>query len=139
VALWATHRLLPLVREGTFAKDLATSRKAALKLYEFLRNDPRWLAPFPPELDIVVWTSRAQSAREASRLTQAVFHEAARDSIHLALANLPVVLFGEESREMTWDQSTATCLRACVMKPEHLDWMDRIWQAFSKAAQRVFT
>lgn len=138
VALWATQRLAPLVRGGVFAKDLARSRNAALRLYELLGNDPRYLVPFPPELDIVVWAAKARSPSEASRLTRDLFREAKAENIHLALANLPATLFSDAGSEMTWDQDTVLCLRSCVMKSEHLDWMDRIWERLNKAAGRVF-
>jgi hypothetical protein len=26
-----------------------------------------------------------------------------------------------------------TCLRSVLMKPEHFEWLDRIWQAFQQA------
>src|SRR3989475_4137282 len=66
VALWATHRLLPLVPGGAFARALGQSRAAALALYEKLRVDARFLTPFPPDLDILVWAPRARRASEAS-------------------------------------------------------------------------
>src|SRR6266581_3042599 len=42
VGLWATQRLLPLVRGGAFARALADSRAAALALFERVRTDPRF-------------------------------------------------------------------------------------------------
>ena len=42
VALWATQRLLPLVKGGEFARGLAKSRRAALELDRRLREDRRW-------------------------------------------------------------------------------------------------
>ena len=29
---------------------------------------------------------------------------------------------------------SVTCLRSCLMKPEHLDWLDRIWQILAEIA-----
>src|SRR5580765_1854657 len=55
VALWATMRLLPLGKGGEFAGRLSASRQAALALHAMLAADPRFLVPFEPELDIVVW------------------------------------------------------------------------------------
>jgi len=34
----------------------------------------------------------------------------------------------------TWDADTLTCLRACVMKPEHREWMDEILARLDTAA-----
>src|SRR5437016_2676553 len=65
-ALWATQRLLPLVRGGEFAKRLSQSRAAALALYNRLRADGRWVTACPPELDIVVWAPPADRVSRAS-------------------------------------------------------------------------
>src|SRR4029453_3632738 len=93
VALWATQRLLPLERGGAFARGLADGRAAALALHERLRADARVVTPFPPELDIVVWTVRARAASETSRPVRAIFDEAARRGLHLAVAELPAAFF----------------------------------------------
>jgi Glutamate decarboxylase and related PLP-dependent proteins len=44
-ALWATQRLLPLVKGGEFARNLAKGREAALELSKRLRNDERFIVP----------------------------------------------------------------------------------------------
>ena len=43
VALWATQRLLPLIRGGEFAAMLEASRDAAVQFTERLANDRRWM------------------------------------------------------------------------------------------------
>ncbi len=137
VALWATQRLLPYVQKGKFASDLTKSRKAALKLFEMLQNDSRFICTFAPELDIVVWAPNAKRASEISELSKAVFDAAAKENLHLAMANLPCSLFRERWKGIQWDQDDVTCLRSCLMKPEHLDWIDDIWQALDLATNRV--
>ncbi|NLI77206.1 MAG: aspartate aminotransferase family protein [Candidatus Riflebacteria bacterium] len=127
VALWATQRLLPPVPGGAFARDLARGREAALGLYERLRADRAFLTAFPPELDIVVWAMRAPSVTAASARARAVFEEAGRRGLHLALAGLPVSFFDLEGAGMATDAGTITCLRSVLMKPEHLAWLDRLW------------
>lgn len=136
VGLWATHRLLPPVRGGEFAASLRQGRDAALKLYEKLQADPRFVVAFPPELDIVVWGVRASSAGEMSRLARAVFAEAERHHLYLAVANLPAAFFAHHA-DIDFDQDTVACLRSCLMKPEHLDWLDRIWHALDAATTAV--
>ncbi len=106
VALWATQRLLPLVRGGRFAEDLEKCRKAALKLFRLLESDSRFVTAFPPELDIVVWMPTADSASEASALTEVVFEEAARLNLHLAKANLPPCLFETRRPQLVWIRIT---------------------------------
>ncbi len=137
VALWATMRLLPLVQGGPFAQGLAAGRSAALKLYEKLRADPRFVTAFAPELDIVVWTLRAANVSEASQLARRLFTEAARRQLHLALAELPVRFFDLEALGVERDRDKITCLRSVLMKPEHDQWVDRLWALLDGAASEV--
>jgi len=133
VALWATQRLLPLVRDGEFAKGLADGRAAALELYERLRKDGRFVtgAGGAPELDILVWAPRAARVSDASNLSRRIFDEAARRQLHLALVSLPLHLI--DVQEMRRDRETIICLRSVLMKPEHRDWTDRIWRILDEA------
>ena len=137
VALWATQRLLPLTKGGDFSRGLSASRQAALKFYEKLRGDPRFIAPLRPELDIVVYAVQAETASQSSRLAQAIFEEAAAHNLHLALATLPQALFAnDENSSMHFDQAGVTCLRSCLLKPEHLTYLDQIWDLLSAATDR---
>lgn len=132
VALWATQKLLPLVPDGEFARDLGRCRAAALALHDRLLADDRFVVPFPPELDIVNWTVRAGSVSDASALVRKVFDEAARRDLHVAVAELPVALF-DLPEGMSVDRDTISCLRSVLMKPEHLDWIDPIWSRLGDA------
>jgi tyrosine decarboxylase / aspartate 1-decarboxylase len=134
VALWSTQRLLPLIPGGEFANGLGRCREAALRFYERIESDGRFVTPFQPELDILVWGLKAGSVAEASRMAQAIFDEAARRDLHLALVQLPLSLFPEGSWPDGDSASTVTCLRSVLMKPEHLAWIDRIWERFVSAA-----
>jgi glutamate/tyrosine decarboxylase-like PLP-dependent enzyme len=133
VGLWATQRLLPLTSGGEFAAMLGKSRAAALALYDKIRSDDRFITAFSPELDIIVWALRASRVSEASAIARAVFEEAARQGLHLALAELPVDFFDLDEAGMQRDKETMTCLRSVLMKPEHLDWVDRIWAILDRA------
>ena len=126
VALWATQKLLPLARGGEFATGLEACREAAVTLARRLAADSRWLVPFFPELDIVVWAPHAESARLASERTQRIFTEAAKRDLHLALARLPVGFFPTLAANSSDRQETVLCLRSVLMKPEHRDWLDQI-------------
>ena len=134
VGLWATQRLLPLIKGGEFASMLHDTRLAALKLYARLQNEPRFVTAFPPELDIVVWAVRAARVSEASAQARLIFNEAARNNLHLALAELPVEFFDLAADGMEHDHDTITCLRSVLMKPEHLAWVDRIWEILAEAS-----
>jgi len=136
-ALWATQRLLPLAKGGEFARGLECGRKAALALFEKLRVDSRFVTAFPPELDIVVFAPRGTSVRHSSVLSRKIFDAAATRGLHLAVAELPIHFWTQDLREMKRDRETLTCLRSVLMKPEHLDWIDRIWELLSAASSEV--
>lgn len=136
VALWATQRLLPLVPGGAFARGLDRSLEVARALHARLRADRRFLTALEPELDIVVWGAAAGSASASSARARRVFEEAAREDLHLALVDLPADWF-RGPWPMEWDRDTLTCLRSCLMKPEHLPWLDRLWAALDRAADRA--
>jgi hypothetical protein len=46
-------------------------------------------------------------------------------------------LWAENVGAMKRDRETLTCLRSVLMKPEHLDWMDRIWDLLSASADEI--
>ncbi len=140
VALWATLRLLPLVPGGAFAQALQAGREAALRLWRALRHDRRFIAPLRPELDVVVWAVRAPSATQASALARQLHAGAQAMDLHLSLAVLPRAMLEPlqgTTGSLFWDAEHLLVLRACVMKPEHLDWMDRILHRLDAAALAV--
>lgn len=138
VALWATQRLFPLVPDGAFSRSLDKGRRAALRLHELISKDGRWIPGPMPELDIVVWTPDAPSASEASTRSRAIFQEAAQNGLHLALADLPLPLLHLPA-SMKRDAEHITCLRSVLMKPEHADWVDRIWEILNTSAKKVLS
>ncbi len=137
VALWATQRLLPLTRGGEFSRGLEAGREAALALHARLAADPRFVTAFPPELDIVLWTPRAGSAGAASDLARRIFEETARRGLHLALAELPMEFFDLAGARMVKDRDRVTCLRSVLMKPEHREWVGRIWDVLDQSTEAV--
>ena len=137
VGLWATQKLLPLVKGGEFARGLSNSRTAALALYDKVRMDSRFLTAFAPELDILVWAPRCARLSEASAAARRIFEEAARRHLHLALAELPVAFFDLSAAGVKQDRETVTCLRSVLMKPEHREWIDRIWVILDQSTSAV--
>jgi tyrosine decarboxylase / aspartate 1-decarboxylase len=139
VALWATQKFYPLIRGGEFAGNLDKSRLAAIKLFEFLKADERFMTALDPELDIVIWAPKGRTASDASLLSDAIFQKAASRELHLAKANLPLTMLAPHWPEINWDQNHVTCLRSCLMKPEHLDWIDQICNIIDITASEVFS
>jgi glutamate/tyrosine decarboxylase-like PLP-dependent enzyme len=134
VALWATQKMLPLVSGGEFAQGLRKTRAAALALYDKIRLDPRFKILFPPELDIIVWAPNGRSAGQISERSETFFRAAAEKNLHLATFKYPSERLREAWREVDFDRPEVLCLRSCLMKPEHYDWIEKIWTLLDEAA-----
>jgi glutamate/tyrosine decarboxylase-like PLP-dependent enzyme len=137
VALWATQQLLPMVRGGEFANGLNQSLLAAHELWRRVQASTRFKTLTQPQLDIVVFAVSAGNARDASNLARSLFDEAAKRDLHLALIELPAELVRHYWPELVMNRDTLTCIRSCLMKPEHLDWIDDIWTVLESAALAV--
>ncbi|MDZ7759248.1 MAG: aminotransferase class I/II-fold pyridoxal phosphate-dependent enzyme [Desulfovermiculus sp.] len=135
VALWSTQRMFPLIREGSFAQGLEKCRQAALDLFDRIEKDSRFLTAFAPELDILVWAPRAAKASQISQRSNEIFAQAARHNLHLAVATFPKTLL-EQTWDIEWDQEQVACLRSCLMKPEHLEWVEAIWEILDRSTSR---
>ncbi|HEY3289513.1 MAG TPA: aminotransferase class V-fold PLP-dependent enzyme [Anaerolineae bacterium] len=136
VALWATQQLLPSTAGSAFAAQISQCRKAALELYGRFQNDSRFMPALQPELDIIIWAPSGKSAGEVTQRSRAMFHDAAEHNLHLALVTLPRTLLNSYWPDLAWDQDTVVCLRSCLMKPEHLDWTERIWEILTSVSAR---
>jgi hypothetical protein len=129
---------LPLVAGGEFSLGLKSGRAAALELDRRVRQDARFeaLAGGGPELDIVAWKVKAESSERASELAQRIFAGCAARDLHLALVQLPLSWFepgaGFEPAAGA-GAGLVTCLRSVLMKPEHKEWLGRIWERLSAA------
>jgi tyrosine decarboxylase / aspartate 1-decarboxylase len=120
---------------------LTRSRQAAIVFHERLAADRRFLVPFAPELDILVWAVRAPSIAASSQLAKRIFAGVARENLHLALTQLPLHFFPApawpcENTSPT-PEASVTCLRSVLMKPEHLEWLDTIWSKLDQVTDEV--
>ena len=131
VALWATQRMFPLDPQGEFAKGLERCHLAAMSLYSKLEGDERFRTIMAPELDIMVWAPRAMSITETSILSDRLFETAERNGLFLAKFRMPSLRFRHLWPDVLIDDDHVTLLRSCLMKPEHLLWMDDIWDRLS--------
>jgi tyrosine decarboxylase/aspartate 1-decarboxylase len=130
VALWTTQQMLPMVSGGDFALGIESSREAALKLHQMIVADEDELSVLEPELDIVVWAPKAAKASEISALSQQLFDAAAEENLHLAVMSLPAEMLKKHWPDVEFDEDQVSCLRSCLMKPEHLAWVDEIWRIY---------
>lgn len=137
VALWATQKLLPMQKKGAFASQLETIRDAALVLFDFLKQDSRFITALEPELDILIWGLNGSKASEISGYSNEFFDLTAKQGLHLAKANMPRSLLENHWPQIEWDQETVTCMRSCIMKPEVKDWIDDIKNIMIRAGDMV--
>lgn len=131
VALWSTMKMFPLTRQGEFSQGLAACRQAAVSLHQRLRDDERYITPLNPDLDIIIWASKAKTTSEISALSEAAFNEAEKRDLYLATFSFPSELIKKSYPDVEIDTEYTTCLRSALMKPEHIDWLDRIWDVLN--------
>ena len=134
VALWATQRLLPLEPGGVFAAGLERSLKAAQELYAALQTDD-WWTPWLPQLDLVVWMPRGRSSQEVSELSQRIYRRAEERGLYLALTQVSRELVPD--LPVDWQGPSVTCLRTCLMKPEHQEWLPELLSLLEGARSGV--
>ena len=128
VGLWATQKLFPLTEGGEFSKRMNSSHQAAIQLHKKIQADKRFIALQEPEIDIMIWAKKEKSISTISKTSRELFEKAASKNLHLALINYPVRLLPLHWRSIVKNEEHVTCLRSCLMKPEHLDWVDAIWK-----------
>ena len=128
VGLWATQKLYPLVKGGAFSKRINSSHNAAMRLFKKIKADKRFIVLKQPEIDIIIWAQKMDSISAISKASKVIFEKAADKNLHLALLNYPVRLLPKQWALIEKDAEYVTCLRSCLMKPEHEHWVDAIWK-----------
>jgi glutamate/tyrosine decarboxylase-like PLP-dependent enzyme len=137
VALWATQKLMPMEPGGKFADGLDRSLRAARELWRRLDASDRYRCLMRPQLDIVVFAPEGPDADTVSATARALFERAAKLDLHLALIELPSDIVRHYWPGLTNDRESVSCLRTCLMKPEHLEWIDDIWSTLETAASSL--
>lgn len=135
VALWATQKLLPMTPGGEFAESLDKCLLAARELWTRLDESAYYKPLMPPEIDIVVYAAIADNVAASSKKAKDIFARAAEQDLHLALMELPTEMARHYWPEISGSEETISCLRSCLMKPEHLDWLDRIYAILESSAR----
>jgi len=82
----------------------------------------------------VVWKAKERSQERASEMAQKIFVDCAARGLHLALVQLPESWFHPAGLR---NAGLVTCLRSVLMKPEHMEWLDRIWARLSAASGEI--
>jgi len=126
VALWATQQLLPMNPGGEYATSLDKCLLAARQLWIRLDESDHYQPLMQPEIDIVVYAAVADDIAASSTRARNIFTRAAEENLHLALIELPTDMVRNYRPGLSGNEETVTCLRCCLMKPEHIDWVDEI-------------
>ena len=135
VALWATQKLLPMNSGGEFAQSLDRCLLAARALWKRLDESDHYQPLMSPEIDIVVYAVNADDVAASSSKASDIFTRAAKQDLHLALIELPTEMVRHYWPELNGNEESITCLRSCLMKPEHLDWVDQIFSILESSAK----
>jgi len=134
VALWATQRLFPMERDGEFSRSLDRGLLAACALRQKMLESDSYRPLLRPETDILIYGPCGDDALSVSEHSARIFDEAARHDLHLALIELPAAMVAAHWPDLEINRKTVRLLRSCLMKPEHLDWVDDIWRVLVAAA-----
>lgn len=137
VALHATQQLLPYQKGGEFAQMLDACLHTAQWFYTQFAADLRFKTLVKPELDIVLWSLKGESLADISAKNHDFFERCAAENLHLALYTLPAVNLPENWQSILRNQNTVTVLRSCLMKPEHWEWKERIYELMSRVADEI--
>jgi len=134
VALWATQRLFPMERGGNFARSLDRGLTAARHMWQSLSDSDSYRPLLRPETDIVIYGPKGNDAQSVSAHSARIFDEAARRDLHLALIELPGAVAAAHWPGLKMNRDRVRVLRSCLMKPEHLDWVDDFRQVLEDSA-----
>ncbi len=136
VALWATHRLLPLEAGGEFAAGLDGCLRAARAFWSALDKGDLFTPLVYPQLDIVTYAVNAATATAASQRARDTFAAAAARGLHLALIDLPTAFVRQFAPHIAADAEHTVCLRSVLMKPEQETWVAEITAMLEASAAR---
>jgi tyrosine decarboxylase/aspartate 1-decarboxylase len=128
VALWSTQQVLPYTLGGEFSSMLNKCIDTARWFYAKLDEDARFKTILEPELDIVLWAPLGESLGDISQKSKRLFDAYAERDLHLALYSIPAEQLPESWNGVLQNQDSVTVLRSCLMKPEHWQWKERIWE-----------
>lgn len=136
-AFWTTLRFFPLEGDKGFGKIFQKTRSAAIELSKKIAASENFTLLLEPELDIICYFPKVKNKKvsEISAKTEEIFNFLENHKTEpLFLAKLRVNKnIGTYNDELVWDNQTMTVLRSCLMKPEHLNYVETIFERLQKA------
>lgn len=136
-ALWATLKSFPLEENEGFGNILKKTRQAGINFSNKIKESQNYILLLEPELDIVCYfpKTKEMTSQSISEATEKIFdYLENHPDKPLYLAKLKVNKnTGDYQSNIIWDTETMTVLRSCLMKPEHLDFVDEIINRLEEA------
>lgn len=129
-ALWATLKSFPLKENEGFGNILKKTRQAGINFSNKIKQSENYILLLEPELDIVCYfpKTKEMTSQSISETTEKIFNLLENHTTKpLYLAKLKVNKnIGDYKDNINWNSDTMTILRSCLMKPEHLNFIDEI-------------
>ncbi len=127
-ALWFTNKLIPLKNDEGLGLILKKTIDATNKLYEILNSSDKFTPYIKPETNIIAYFPNAQTTSEISKLSQEILQKGMdTNSIWLATLKVDSRKFAQNHLNIIVDSPETILLRSTIMKPEHYDWVDKIY------------
>lgn len=140
-ALWSTLQVFPLEQDNGFGNILKKTRQAGLNFSQKIKESENYILLIEPELDIVCYFPKTKdmSSESISNLTEKIFNYLENHKTKpLYLAKLKVNKnIGTYQENINWNTEDMTILRSCLMKPEHLDFVDEIMNRLELAYKEI--
>ena len=76
----------------------------------------------------MIWAPRRETASAISAASRENRAQLAGRGLHVAELVVSADMFRQYYPELEMDQDAVVCLRSCLIKPEHDDWIDTIAQ-----------
>ena len=137
-ALWATLQCFPLNSSAGLGAILKKTREGALAFARLINEGGIFRLVTEPALDIVAYFPAGKDLRVStiSRNTDRIFHttmNSSTDPVYLAKMILKPQMLTRYS-DLIWDTPTVTVLRSVLMKPEHLQFVPKLYKQLANAA-----
>ena len=121
-ALWLTTKVFPLTPDG-LGRVLRPCIRAARRMHDRLQESPSWQPLQEPELDIVGYCTRSDTAEamdaDSARVFTALAQADPEEQWHLATYSMKQADLARRGIEVAGGGDRVRILRSVLMKPEH--------------------
>jgi glutamate/tyrosine decarboxylase-like PLP-dependent enzyme len=134
-ALWATLKVFPINSKEGMYKILSSTRKAALRFQQLLKNIDKLKLVLPPELDIVNFFPNKITTNEISQESERIFRRLMNRKskpIYLSKYRLSSDYLLRLHPTLRKNSNETVVLRSVLMKPEHEQYIDEIFEEITK-------